>query len=239
VRRDIELDFLARTDQLNAERKGVVPFASRQVDRIRFLSLSFFKEWLLCETQVDLGSRRKGLACLLYGPRGMILLDGSSLPIHAIAKDYLQTLEAHDSGAAYLRFFCSMVRAAKGRFQIVERESPFSFKGGISDAEREDFLKRLEPINMNAETDGFLTATALSVYDSDLYRCRFQLDQTGNVVMSNDEGLCKDVPLRREEFSGPFRLWCEAENSSNEKRIPLPTPCAQAPRAASRGRDSG
>jgi hypothetical protein len=143
---EVEADCIARVERLSTARAGTAPFSKNQVERVRFLELLFFREWLPCEVQVNLYSGRKGLACLLYGPCGIMLLEGKSPPLHAILKDFLCPLESIHTGPAYLRFFCSVVRGDKGRFQIVEPESPLAFKPGISDAEREGFMKMVEPL---------------------------------------------------------------------------------------------
>jgi hypothetical protein len=181
---------------------------------VRFLELSFFREWLLSEAQVNLGSDRRGLVCLLYGPSGMMLLERKSPPLDAILKRSLCRLEAFDTGPAYLRFFCSVARGDNGRFEIIEPGSPLAFKAGISDAERESFVKVVEPLKIESAGDLSLAAIALCLYDGDLYRCKFEIHQDGKVAMLEDEVLSKGVPLRREEFVGPFRLWQQSESCS-------------------------
>jgi len=210
----LQRDFFARVSRLKSANDQSMPLEQGRLEKVRFLELSFFKEWLLCEVQVNFEPGLKGLVSLLYGPHGLIVVNGKSQGIHTINRLSLKPLDAAGTGPAYLRFFCSAIRGEKGRFQIVEPESPFSFHPDSSESDCNEFRQRLEPVKVNTGMDSVLSVTALSIYDGGLYRCKFEIQQNGTVMMLEDEELCIDIPLCSEEFQGPFRIWKKNENSS-------------------------
>src|SRR6266478_4000483 len=94
--------------------------------------------------------------------------------IHTINRLSLKPLDATETGPAYLRFFCSAVRGEKGRFQIVEPDSSLSYHSNSSEADRDDFRQRLEPVKAAIGANSVLSLTASSIYDCALYRCKFE-----------------------------------------------------------------
>jgi hypothetical protein len=212
VQTEVERDFFARVTQANELHDELGPLEQSRFEKSRFLELSFYKECLLCEVQVQLTPRIKGLACLLYGPFGLIIIGGKSQVIHVVNKHSLRHLDAEKSGPEYLRLFCSVIRAELGRFQIVEPDAKLPYKADSSETDRGRFRQMLEPVKMNMKSDESLTATATSIYGGGIYRCGFEIQQNGEVIMLSEEQLCAEIPVCPESFQGPFRIWNETES---------------------------
>src|SRR5690606_13076795 len=81
----------------------------------------FYPGWLLVEFEARLPDGTIGLADFLYGPgRRIVLLDGTSGPIHDANPRALAPLGSPQLAIAYLRLFCGQLFADEGRFLIVE-----------------------------------------------------------------------------------------------------------------------
>ncbi len=182
------------------------------VRRFRAVPLSFYPGWLLVEFEARLPDGGAGLANFLYGPgRQIVLLDGTSAPIHRTNLRALAPLDAPGLAIDYLRLFCGQLFADEGRFLIVESEADLGLRlagGRASPAIAAQLAPmRVRPPAEGEPADGWIVDAHI-LYGSTLFSGTYHLS-SGDVQMIGDEAL-GEVEAEAERWASPFRLVGEA-----------------------------
>jgi hypothetical protein len=177
---------------VNALRK-----AAAAVPAAYAVPLRFWPGCVLVSLDVRHAVGELGTLDLVLGPGFEWCIDGNSTPIHQLnAGGALAPLDARRLGLDYLRFFVHAVRADDITFRLVERPADLA-ECGAADAERH--AAGLAPLKMRwcDRTRTRLAAQCALLYQSHLYRGRFEVSRTGEVTMLEDTLLASDVAPRQ------------------------------------------
>ncbi|NBE07764.1 hypothetical protein [Paragemmobacter ruber] len=180
------------------------------VSAIRFLPLTFFPGWLLCDVHVRQSDPPEGKRArthsLLYGPDGFTALDGNAHALHMHNALHGITLLDTEAQSAYLRFFCYFVHGEMGPFEILTDSTLLHLP--------DDTAFKIAPLTTDPEHDGdhLMCFRATVLYADTLFSCRFGLHASGVVEMLDDTELASDVQRRpRIRFLGTGRFRLEEE----------------------------
>ncbi len=184
-------------------------FVEHWPTRVRAMRPSFYPGWILAEVQAILPDGVAGLLAFLYGPGGIVTIDGSSNPIHDLNGTGAMAIKEPGQALDYLRFFCSAIHGEEGRFQIVE--SPFDLLPVEDAASRAAVLAAAKSLRMAVVRgeQGTYLGHASVLYGGSLFHATFSIQPTGGITMVDDEPVAR-LPVRRELFRPPFRI-VEAE----------------------------
>jgi hypothetical protein len=190
-----------------SELKGIATIA--MIKRFRAAPLSFYKNWLLIEFEVELPDNDRGLASFLYGPgTRIVLLDFTATAINTVNATALGSLDLCTTGPDYLRFVVGHTVGDEHRFQIIEsrEDLPLTRK---ADLERlSPVLSKIRPVEGFAATnvDGAqrLDFAACVLFGDALFEAKFRVEM-GKVDMIDDSHL-GTLPVRVERIAPPFRI---------------------------------
>jgi hypothetical protein len=169
------------------------------IQRVDQCPVSFSKGFLY-QAHIDLAGRQGAFDFWSDG-KTAVLFDGSSAPIHRLVND--GALGVVGNEVAYLTLYCSALRGANGRFEIVDPAATAVAK--VVHA-KNPAVSLATPAA--ADVDGQPGYTASLIYGDRLYLSRFRMDPASGVVdMLPGEPLLSDIGLRQEAFDGPLRLW--------------------------------
>ena len=178
------------------------------VRRFRAAPMSFYPGWLLVEFEARLPDGAVGLADFLYGPgRRIVLLDGTSGPIHRANRRALAPLASPPLALDYLRLFCGQLFADEGRFLIVESEADLAARLAAG-RPPPAVASKVGPMRVRAPRDGEpeqgWIVNANILYGSTLFAGTYHLSD-GDVQMIGDEPI-GEVDVEAERWASPFRL---------------------------------
>ena len=105
--------------RLAMEQSAPVGPEGSNIRRLRARLLPFYGDWLLVEGEVHDIDGPLGLMQALFGTEGVIPLDGTCTQIHQVNATQIKLTGEADI-LDYARFFCSAIRGADGRFQLVD-----------------------------------------------------------------------------------------------------------------------
>jgi AAA+ superfamily predicted ATPase len=171
-----------------ADRTGL-----RRAVRVRGFSaaLPFYKRVRLVRLEVQCvapGPSVPDIWALWLDGKTLLDLDGSSGPIHqANESEGLQLTQ--EQAADYLRFFCFAVRGAHGPFIIVERLSPDTARQHAA------LAKLIRPLTgKGKDAEGRFTYDGSMAMQDELFHVTLATAPSGEVVMSDDQGVASGVP---------------------------------------------
>ncbi|MHB1326734.1 MAG: hypothetical protein ACYC2K_00900 [Gemmatimonadales bacterium] len=177
--------------------------------RVRAMRPRFYPGWILAEVQAVLPDGVAGLLAFLYGPGGIVTIDGSSNPIHELNGTGALDIKGLPQALDYLRFFCSAIHGDEGRFQIVESASDLlPVDDAAARAAVLEAAKSLSHASVHGD-EGAYTGHGSVLYGGSLFNASFSIESTGGITMIDDDPLTR-LPVRRELFRPPFRI-VEAE----------------------------
>ena len=179
------------------------------VERLRVLPLPCYPDGMLVEMQARFGEER-GLSNHLYGPWGLVTLDGTSAAIHDLnAIDGALALRTQEEAAAYHLLFCNVVRGDEGRFRVVAPPEEMGWKAGAApDAGVSACLEA--PVRLRRGPDGWRIHAPV-FYAGALIDARFSLSDSGMIEMVEEEPVAADLAVGAERWIGQFRLPPEEE----------------------------
>jgi hypothetical protein len=152
-----------------------------------------FSNGSLYQAHIDLAGRAGAIDFWSDGETAL-LFDGSSAPIHK--------LFGGGNEIPYLTLYCSALRGANGRFEIVD---PADRDAAKAIHAKDPAISLTAPAA--ADVDGQPGYTAYLIYGDRLYLSRLRMDASGGVDMLPGEPLLTGVGIRQEAFDGPLRLW--------------------------------
>ena len=167
--------------------------------RARALPLPFYGDDVLLIDLEGAVADGVGAATFVLCPDRVVVMDGSSPPIHALSHDLgVRRFEDAEVGAAFLKFFGGCVWGEAGPFVI--SDTPREAAGWIrARPARLPVAGPARPLDRR----GAFEATV--IYDARLFRSVFQLSSSGTVEMIEDEIITGRLTPRL-TFRPPFRI---------------------------------
>lgn len=202
---------------------------SSMIDRVRFLTPSFYPDQILIEVQVQLEDNARAICSVLTSnSRQTAVLTGQSPTIHALnARGLLKRMNEEGVALDYLRFFCAAVWGEAGPFRIVENIEDIP----LSDSPNEETLETLQRFvreqsyEVRYLPDGNWVVTVLVCYQNVLFQTQFKVMPNGMVEMVSDQPLEQDLPVRRIVMRDGFRLyegiWGNTLSETEQRRTDL------------------
>ncbi len=166
-------------------------------------SLSFSR-WSLYQVHLGEGDRF-GAIDLMASESQALVLDGLSQTIHTLVENGTILLENPESQSEFTRFFCNALRAAAGRFQLIDSPADLPLAEG-TELPAEVRILPWEPTEPSADDSPTYTGTVF--YSGALFQAKFRLSSParGFVEMLEDEPLAADLASASERFDGPIRF---------------------------------
>lgn len=184
---------------------------SSMIERVRFLTPSFYPDQVLVEVQVPLEDGVHAIcSALIDDSHQATTLTGQSPAIHNLnARGFLKRLDERDVALDYLRFFCAAVWGEAGPFRVVETLEDIPFSDSADEESFENVRRFLleQPREATRLPDGNWEARVLVCYRDALFRAQFKIVLNGMVEMISDEPLAQDLPVRRIVMRDGFRLY--------------------------------
>lgn len=183
------------------------------IERMRSLPLGFYPGWFLVEGLARYTINAAGVFRMLIGPDELLLLDGTSPPIHELNIRVLR-LENNAAMDQYLRFFCGVVHGDAGPFSIVERMEMLTLNPALGAEAAERVKVAVQPV-MRCKGDDVDVRSAAVVYGAALFRSRFKVRPSGMVEMLDDDLVEPNVLERASTYDG---IWAVFEEPTNGVR---------------------
>jgi hypothetical protein len=185
------------------------------IRRGRALTLPFWGEgWGLYDLEADTPDATTALA-FIAGPDGLVVVDGTSPPIHQLNHDLAMAPFADpETALAYLRVFCGVVWGDAGPFAIVDTDEEASrwlkepLEGGDPEIPaflRTPLVKPAEFVGRQGEDWRF---SANVVHQGSLFASVFVVSSDGRVEMVEDDVVFQGSSALT--FLPPIRLTFEA-----------------------------
>lgn len=182
--RDVPPSLLIAIAAEGARRRDMDILLPSPIERLRALPLTFYPDWFLVEGLARYAMDQAGVFRMLIGPTDMLLLDGTSPPIHHLNT---RALKLGDSATTnqYLRFFCGVVHGDEGPFSIVERPGMIAMNPALTEEQRLKALASIKPIRRSTGARADIR-TAAVIYGTALFRSQFRVRPGGLVEMLDD-----------------------------------------------------
>ncbi len=177
----------------------------RQVDRVRAARLACYSDATLVELQGYADDGRPGLASFILHDRGIVVLDGTSPPIHDFNAASPPDFSTDTARQDYIQLFMNHVCGTEGRFQLVGDRQTLARRLRDS-AQIEELADRLQPLTQIGEERDDVGAhyryVATVLYSNALFRAELRLSASGMIEMVDDEPLAGDLDVRLEGRDG-------------------------------------
>ena len=201
----------SETDAESAGPAPLIPMLARAAP------LPFQPGHRLVEVQIapphPAGTDDPAIASMVESEAGIVVLDGTSPPIHALNARVAPDFSEPAAREAYLRYFCAHLRGDDGApFTLVDRIEDLPLAARIDPALTPPIAEQIAPLTpMPVAPDDPPDShryAATVLHAGRLFRSLFRLDPDGTVVMLDDTQLVEDtLPLRPMTYDGPFRAW--------------------------------
>ena len=180
------------------------------VDAVRKLQLLFYgQDTYLVEARACRDREVAGYLTFLVHPKGVTILEGSSLPIHELNKLAPLALNNTPEVYDYLRFFCSAIMGTEGAFTIIESPSRLCWLNNTDEEIKRHVegmiqeFKLIESVETAEGTGWEFNATVQ--YSHALFQSRFQVMSSGLVAMMEDQPVAAELDLYTEVFAAGLR----------------------------------
>jgi hypothetical protein len=175
-----------------------------RIELLRVRDIACYPGAMLIEAQALVGERR-GLSNHLYGPWGLVTLDGSSAVLHNLNEtEGTLSLETEAQVRDYQLLFCNTVRGGDGRFQIATMPEPLPWLPGA--APDDAVLATIShPIRLSRNAEGGWKSEAPVLYGTTLFYAKFQIAPNGMMEMVDDEPV-DQVEVLPEDWGTPYRF---------------------------------
>ena len=149
-------------------------FAAARIRGIRSLLLPFYDDVSLREAEISapLGEPA-GILAYLRHSKGVVLLDGTSAPIHAFNKSTVPILDTREKASAYLRFFTSAIQGDQGVFRLVDHASQLVWREAATLVDRQNLPGPMQPLVIEQVADGAWQAVSTLQYGDAISRRAF------------------------------------------------------------------
>jgi hypothetical protein len=228
--KELEIRHSLEVRSIKVESMEAAELAQRQnsVSQVRVTPLPFYPGWVLLEAEIDYISQASNepvngvvsyLAPMQQQDGELILLDGTSPPIHAFNGYRLVTaggdsLPGAESGRlqlpddavafAYLKFFCAYVWGEAGSFAVIE--SFEQLPKGAEELLREKDVTRFPKPEIKRSNEDFVFENVCILHSGNLFRSRFRVQKSGMVEMEEDEPIADLSSLNCDRFEPPVRI---------------------------------
>jgi tetratricopeptide (TPR) repeat protein len=185
-----------------------------RVDRVRTMPLACYPGASLVEMQGYAADGRAGLITLIADQHRIRVLNGTSLPIHALNEATPPDFATAAARREYLELFMNHVCGEEGRFQPVGERDTLAQRLADS-GQLDELADQLQPLTQAGEERRgdalhyLYSGTVL--YSNGLFRVDIKLFVTGMVEMLDDEQLAVDLPVQREGRAGLLVVKREVE----------------------------
>lgn len=133
-------------------------------------------------------------------PAGVSILDWTNRPIYALNAQNKPFFN-ESSVLEYVRFFFSLVRGPRGRFQIVESIDDIAWKDEPPPTARKAIGNLIEPVRIvGTDPDGTWHLSVRLLFRDSLFRARVAVHADGIVDMDDEELVIEDMPVYDEIF---------------------------------------
>ncbi len=159
--------------------------------------LPFYKDYNWYEIENTTTTPKKH-AYYLMSDLNYAVLDGSSAPIHDANEKFIDLNQ--DNILLYLKFFCSSVHGAGGRFLIIENADEIEWNQAPDESFLNDLRNQIQPprIKNFPEADGkkmWRVETEI-VYENNVFTTLMSISgENGTVEMDEDNPIAGDLPV--------------------------------------------
>lgn len=182
------------------------------VDRMRALPMPFYPRWTLVEALARYSEAADGVFHFLIGPRGYIILNGTSPQIYALNAEILDLKPGPDTDL-YLSFFTNFVRGPLGPFRIVERMFDVEVSRDAG-AEALDKINNAIKLMRRGKSDAQgERRTAAVVYGGALFRAGFSVPRNGQVKMLSDKVVIEGALAPGPSMDGIWTIYPDARSN--------------------------
>jgi hypothetical protein len=162
---------------------------------VRAMPLACYQRHLLCE--IGLMVRGEPLAgAFLFGAEGVILIDGTSAPLHDLNQRIDLDIDSARAALDYTIFFGSAVHGAEGHFHVLTSAddlAPYNH-GDIA-----PFRSLLKIPEARAQGEDWLIEASVR-YGRALFNSKFRLQRSGLIEMIDDELLAGELACGPDRF---------------------------------------
>ena len=223
---EVEIRHSLEVNQVGVESIAALDARQRRgsITGMRRTALTFYPGWSLVEAHLNYAffgrGRSKRTAIVSYllrddsiaGAPELILLDGTSLPVHTLnrhpehGRKELQpgesplTLDTIAQAQDYLRFFCASIWGDEGPFSVVENQAQLP-EGATYQLPAA--AKRLG--GRKLANGDFEFKDVYILYGTYVFKAQMQLQRNGMVVMTGDEPVADLSELPHMEIDKPLR----------------------------------
>lgn len=195
---------------------------SLMINRVRFLTPSFYPNQVLVEVQVRLEDDAHAICSVIISDQQQTaVLDGQSPPIHSLnARGLLARMDEEGIALDYLRFFCASVWGEGSPFRIVEKIDDIPLSDSSDEATLatlRSFLKE-PPCEVKRLPGGEWEVGVRVCYQNALFQSQFKVLLGGMIEMLSDQPLAAGLPVRRIVMRNGFRFY-EGIWQSNSDQI--------------------
>lgn len=137
---------------------------------------------------------------VVYKDNDIVVLNWSNEPIYSLNLRVPIQLDKNNI-ADYIRFFFTYVRGKHGRFIISESVDDIHWKEDPPPAARKAIGKMLLPLGLTEQDEsGIFKTKATMMFRDSLFRADLEIKPNGLVIISNEELLVEDMPVRDDTF---------------------------------------
>lgn len=206
-----ERELLAATDPR---------FVASKISGARSLLLPFYDNVSLREAElVQPVGQPVGILVYLRHPKGVVMLDGTSTPIHAFNRTTVPILDTREKASAYLRFYASAVQGEQGVFRLVDHASDLVWRTSATQADRQDAPGTMQRLVMEQLADGAWQAVAMVLYADTISRVSFRVYRGGDVQMGRDVLIRSRLEILSTAFRNGVRIADVAERRTLEDAL--------------------
>jgi hypothetical protein len=162
---------------------------------LRARPLACYPRHLLCEIGLQIEGEVMASA-FLFGAEGVIVLEGSSAPIHKLNRRIGLAIETPEAAQDYAMLFCNAVHGEEGRFHMIQslgELAPYC-KGDLAPLEA-----MFAPVEVQADGENW-RVRGLVRYGRGLFRSEFRLERDGGIEMVEDELLLPELACGPDRF---------------------------------------
>ncbi|MDY7094327.1 MAG: hypothetical protein SX243_15260 [Acidobacteriota bacterium] len=174
--------------------------------RARRTKLPFYPGWNALEVLLLTEEGTVAAAVAVEGEEHVLMLQGTSPPLHYLNHELPIVLETPEQADAYVRFFCGAVHGEEGPFRLItDTEDILPLLPPDTDWQVSTIEEHLHPLELEPQEDGFWAASAAVQYSNALFDADFKIYPTGMVEMLDDSPLTTGLPIIGEKFVDDLR----------------------------------